>query len=123
MQEDLELEKLKKRKLKEMERKLNTTPVVAEKRKESPLSVVKSQLVGRGEEVFEAARLQYPTATEIIVNELSILIKSGKIKEPLTGEFLANLYRQLGFPVRLKTRIVYEEHGEIKSLSEKLKGN
>jgi len=118
---DIELETLKKKKLKEIERKLKEASNVQHTHREEPLDVVKRLLVGRGLEVLNAAKAQYPEVTDIVVRQLAVLIKSGRFNQPLTGELLFALYRTLGVPVRLETRIVFEEHGEVKTLAEKLK--
>ncbi|RLI04207.1 double-stranded DNA-binding protein [Candidatus Bathyarchaeota archaeon] len=118
---DIELEMLKLRKLRELERKLKTSTQKTETVKEDPFEVVGRMLVGRGKEVLEAARLQFPEATDIIINGLATLIKNGKIKEPISGELLHEIFRAFGYDIRLETKIVFKEHGKVKSLAEKLK--
>jgi len=119
---DVELEALKRRKLSMMERKLKEVASPAAKATETvdPWAVVGSRLAGRGKEVLEAARVQYPNETEIIVKQLAAMITAKLLEEPLSGELLFTLFRRLGLAVRLETKIVYSEHGKVKSLAEKL---
>jgi len=118
---DAELEALKRKKLKEMERSLEARKSQSETKVQDPLEVVYRHLVGRGKEVLDAARIQYPDATAEIVPHLALLIEEGKIREPITGEQLFGVFRKLGVPVRLETKLVFEEHGKVKSLAEKLR--
>jgi len=48
------------------------------------------------------------------------LVSSGKIKQ-VTGEQLYLFLANLGFRVRLETKIEFSSHGELKSLAEKMK--
>ena len=120
-EEDLELEKLKLRKLRELQAMLARAQ--AEKRQPSsdPLKLVEERLVGRGREVLEAALEQHPQAARIVVRELARLIQEGKLAGTISGETLHQLFSLLGFPVRLETRIFYVEKGEVKSLAERLR--
>ena len=49
------------------------------------------------------------------------LIIEGKIRNKISGEELYGLFRRLGIRVRLKTRIKILEHGELKSLEDKIR--
>jgi len=120
---DIELEMLKRKKMRELERRLAvaTSATKLEEEKEDPFKIFSRHLVGRGREVLEAARTQYPELTMEIVRELVELIKLGKVREPITGEILYSTFRALGLRVRLDTKIVFEKHGEVKSLSQKLR--
>jgi len=116
---DVELEMLKTKKLRELERKIKVSELQPPKK--DPFEVVGRMLVGRGREVLKAARIQHPEASKIIVNRISELIEKGELNEPITGELLHELFRVLGFPVRLETKVFFVEHGKVKSLAEKLK--
>jgi len=121
---DLELELLRRKKLSKMKKHL-------EKKAESerdkgnqkiePVNVLNRFLVGRAWEVLEAARLQYPQAAKEVERILVRLILDGKIRDKITGEELYALFHRFGFSVRLKTQIRVLEHGELKSLEEKMK--
>ena len=97
------------------------------KNTEAPETDVKSTLqkvfVGRAWEVYNAANQQYPQLAEQIFRELAQLIRRGQIREQITGERLYELLRQIGLDVRLDTKIQVLEHGEVKSLADKFRGN
>jgi len=125
LSEDEELELLKHRMLKELmqqrlreEQERRRSETLAE---EDPRSIVASHLVGRGLEVLEAAEAQYPQAAAVVVRELARLIKQGRVKGPITGEELYNVFLSLGLRIRLPTKIYYEKHGERKGLSDLLR--
>lgn len=117
---DIELELIKLKKLKKLEKKLKEESKTSEEKINS-YSVVSRMLVGRGKEVLEAAYNQYPEVTKAVVHNLAVLIKNGRLKEPITGEVLYEVFKALGFPVRLETKIVFKKHGETKSLAEKIR--
>ncbi|MCX8175875.1 MAG: double-stranded DNA-binding protein [Candidatus Bathyarchaeota archaeon] len=116
---DTELEVLKLKKLKELQRRIVSQK--SQQTKEEPLKIVEGVLVGRGKEVLKAAYSQFPDATRMIVEYLAKLIKEGKLSGELTGEELYAIFRSLGLNVKLETKIVFKEHGKAKSLIEKLK--
>ena len=120
---DLELELLKRKKMRELTRRLAVTPPAPKLKEEEgdPFKILSRYLVGRGREVLEVARTQYPKPTTEIVKELVALIRLGKITVPITGEVLYSIFRALGLRIRLETKIVFEKHGKVKSLSQKLR--
>ena len=121
MSEDLELEKLKLKKLRELQQRMLKAEAEKTKPTMDPFKLVEERLRGRGHEVLKAALEQYPQAARAVVRELAKLIASGRIKGFIDGETLHQLFAMLGFPVRLETRIVYVEKGEAKSLADKLR--
>ena len=58
-----------------------------------------------------------------IEQKLVDAIKLGKIGQKINGGGLAMFLRKIGLPVRLNTQIRYSEHGELKTLEQKLKSN
>ncbi len=48
-------------------------------------------------------------------------MRSGRLTTKIDGESLFQFFRQIGLPVRLKTTIRYSEHGELKTLEQKMK--
>ena len=118
---DVELELLKLKKLRELEKRLREANLKHGEEKFDPYQTVEKMLVGRGREVLEAAYRQYPEIAKAVVQNLALLIKSGRLKEPISGELLYEIFRVLGFPVRLETKIVFKKHGETKSLAEKIR--
>lgn len=123
MSEDAELERLKSRKIQEMQRQLLEQEKRAASQKQSPpRKVLKRILVGRAWEVLDAAERQYPAAARMVEGELAKLVQEGQLKGPISAEQLMWLFRRLGFDVRLETKIQVFESGELKSLADKLKG-
>jgi len=122
--DDTELERLKSRRAQQMQRRL----LEHEKKKETterqpaPREVLKTILVGRAWEVLDAAKVQYPEPARALENELSRLVREGRLKGPVTAEQLMWLFRSLGLDVRLDTKIRVFESGELKSLAQKFKG-
>lgn len=122
MPEDEELEFLKRKKLQELQRRLaRRQEAAAGARSEDRGGALRGALVGRAWEVLMAARRQYPKAAERIEMALASSLSSGKIRGPITGEQLLWLFRYLGLDVRLETKIKIYEHGELKSIAEKLR--
>jgi DNA-binding TFAR19-related protein (PDSD5 family) len=122
---DIEFERLKRKRLAELSRRMSAkTPEKAPEKpvaEINPWKIVESKLADRGKEVLDAARTQFPQDTDFVVRQISLLITSGKLNEPLTGELLYTLFRNLGLRVRLNTKIVYAEHGKVKSIADKMR--
>lgn len=124
MMSDLEFERIRRKKLLEIKKRLEEkakTEKGRDEQKPSPGDVLNRFLVGRAWEVLQAARLQHPRAASQVENALIKLIQTRKIRGKITGEELFGLFYRLGFRVRLKTRIRVLEHGKLKSLEEKIK--
>ena len=88
-EEDKELEKLKAKRLAEMQKNISSKKqqdeIILEKQKSSKISpkprdVLINKLGYRGLEVLQNAERQYPAQTPIIVTKLAELISSGEIK-------------------------------------------
>jgi len=92
-----------------------------EKETENPKKVLSRVLIGRALEVLNAAERQYPEAIPQIERALAQLISTGKLKGPVNGAQLLWFFKRLGLSVRLETRIRISEHGELKTIEEKLK--
>lgn len=116
---DFELEALKLKKLRELQRRIANQK--SQQTRENPFKIVENILVGRGKEVLEAAYNQFPEVAKVVVEYLARLIKEGKLRGELTGEELYAIFRTLGLNVKLETKIIFKEHGKVKSLIEKLK--
>ena len=130
MSDDSELERLKAKRLAEMQKNLSakqnkttTEPEDSkqEKKPENPRDIVVSKLGFRGVEVLENAESQFPNETPIIIKQLSDLIKSGELPEVLDGGKLLALFRAVGLNVRMATKINVEQDGKFVSLTDKLK--
>jgi DNA-binding TFAR19-related protein (PDSD5 family) len=125
MSEDSELERIKLRRMQEMQRRLREqekTKTAERKQQPRPRDVLKTVLVGRAWEVLDAAAAQFPEPTRALEAELARLVREGRLKGPITAEQLLYLFRTLGLDVRLETKIQVLESGEMKSLAEKFRG-
>jgi DNA-binding TFAR19-related protein (PDSD5 family) len=112
------------RKLLELQRKASMQARTQAKPAEKPpREVVAAFLYDRGEEVMKAAESQYPTETKLIEEKLAELIKSGRLKDRISGGALLWLFRQFGLDVRIETTIRVEKDGKMVSLADKLKGD
>jgi DNA-binding TFAR19-related protein (PDSD5 family) len=122
---DEELERLKRRKMRELRRRMieeNAEAVEAELPKEpTPREILDSHFKGRAWEVYRAAEAQFPAVMPQIERVLVEGIKQGKIGDRIDGESLFLFLRQVGLPVRLQTHIRYKEHGELKTIGQHLK--
>jgi len=123
--EDSELEKLRAKRLAEMQRNISalkqtTTEESEKKETKSPREIVVNYLGYRGTEVLENAEAQFPNDTKTIVEQLSKLIESGELDEKMDGGQLLSLFRTVGLNVRMNTTIKLEQDGKFVSLSEKL---
>jgi len=127
-EEDSELERLKAKRLAEMQKNISTKQeiektqeLVKEKPLEKPRNLLVNRLGFRGLEVLENAESQFPNETKIIVEKLSELIKTGEINEIIDGGKLLALFRSVGLSVRMSTKINIEQDGKFVSLSDKLR--
>jgi DNA-binding TFAR19-related protein (PDSD5 family) len=124
LKEDTELERLKRQRLAEMQKMISAKQQSqATANKLDPSSVLQKVFVGRAWEVYYAAKQQYPGIAEQILHELAVLVQNGRLKGQITGEQLYGLLRQIGMDVRLETKIQVLEHGELKSIADKFRGD
>ena len=127
-EDDLELERLKAKRLAEMQKnisskqKIDNTPEKSETTKPvtKPRDLLIEKLGFRGLEVLENAESQFPNETTIVIEKLSELIKNGEINETLDGGKLLTLFRSIGINVRMATKINVEKDGKFISLTDKL---
>lgn len=119
MSEDNELEKLKAKRLAEMQKNLSSKQK-PKKVTLTPREIVVTKLGFRGLEVLENAEYQFPRETQMVVLKLAELISSNQISEILDGGHLLSLFRSIGIGVRMKTKINIEEDGKFISISDKL---
>ena len=123
MSEDSELEKLKRERLAEMQRRMTAKQQAeAPPARLEPRQILERVFVGRAWEVYHAARAQYPGIADQVFQELADLVQSGKLRTKITGEQLFGLLRQIGLDVRLDTKIQVLEHGELRSIADKFRG-
>ncbi len=126
-EEDSELERLKAKRLAEMQKNISSKQNIRQTREsdkekppENPRDLLAAKLGFRGLEVLENAESQFPNEAKIIVEKLSELIKTGEINEIIDGGKLLTLFRSVGLNVRMATKINIEQDGKFVSLSDKL---
>ena len=125
-EEDSELERLKAKRLAEMQKNISTKqepepiPEPTKETIENPRTILVNILGFRGIEVLENAESQFPHETKMIIEKLSELIKTGEINESIDGGKLLTLFRSIGINVRMATKINVEQDGKFVSLSDKL---
>lgn len=126
-EDDSELERLKAKRLAEMQQNISTrkkieTPPVNSQPKviKNPRDILVGRLGFRGLEVLQNAESQFPNDTPMVVEKLAELITSGEIKEILDGGKLLALFRSIGINIRMETKINVEQDGKFVSLSDKL---
>jgi len=85
------------------------------------LTLVRSKLINRGNEVLDAALSQYPQAANEVVIQIAKLIRAGKLKENIPGDELLLLFQDLGMRVHIETTISYIKDGKRVSLSDRFK--
>ena len=128
-EEDKELERLKEKRLAEMQKNISFQQKQEElvsahkeeqKNEPSPREILVSRLGYRGLEVLENAEARFPNETKIVIEKLAELITSGDIDEEIDGGKLMILFRSIGMNVRVHTSINVEQEGKFVSLSEKL---
>lgn len=125
--EDSELERLKAKRLAEMQQNIstrqkieNSTSNLEPKETKHPRDILVEHLGFRGLEVLTNAEFQFPNDTKIVVEKLAELITSGEINENIDGGKLLTLFRSIGLNIRMETKINIEQDGKFVSLSDKL---
>jgi DNA-binding TFAR19-related protein (PDSD5 family) len=128
MPEDDELDLIKRRRMLELRRRsLEQQNKSREEETKKPIeikdseTVLRENFIDRADEVWEAAKNQYPQVSEQVGKAIVQATQSGKLKERITGEQLLWLFERIGIHVRLQTHIRIVESGEIKSIAQKLK--
>jgi DNA-binding TFAR19-related protein (PDSD5 family) len=126
LSEDSELERLKAKRLAEMQQNISslkqTQPSKEPEKKETknPRDIVIGNLGFRGTEVLENAESQFPNETKSVIAQLAQLIQSGEFNDKMDGGQLLSLLRSIGLNVRMNTKINVEQDGKFVSLSEKI---
>lgn len=126
MSEDSELERLKAKRLAEMQQNISsikqTESVEEPEKKETknPRDVVVSFLGFRGTEVLQNAETQFPAETKSVIFQIAQLIKTGELNEKLDGGQLLQLFRSIGLNVKMNIKINVEQDGKFVSLTDKL---
>ena len=128
-EEDKELELLKAKRLREMQKNITKQQKQEELKAQKPSpsntipprEILVKQLGYRGLEILQIAESQFPNETKLVVDKLAELIQSGEVTEIIDGGKLLTLFRSLDIRVRVETTIHVEEDGKLVSWSDKLK--
>jgi len=123
MGENEELDLLMAKKMLEMKKRLSKKPEKEPKKEENLREILLNRLVDRGEEVLLTAERYYPKRTAVIVNYLAELIKSGTLKDFISGGELLYLFRTLGMNISVQTKIMVKKDGKLVSIGDKLKSD
>ncbi|MCW3989997.1 MAG: hypothetical protein NWE88_07990 [Candidatus Bathyarchaeota archaeon] len=122
---DEKLERIKRRRMLEFQRRMLQDEKAEEEPEKpaepTPREILDGMFSGRAWEVYETAKIQYPTVMPQVEQALVEGIKSGKIRDRIDGESLFAFLRRLGLNVRLNTKIRYKEHGELKTIGQRIK--
>lgn len=130
---DAELERLKARRLAEMQKNISAKrgreeaadkAAGSEKGRGGPAAardIVVASLGFRGLEVLEGAEAQYPAEAKVIVGRLAEIIRSENIPDKIDGGQLLAVFRMVGLPVKIRTSIKIEKDGKFVSISDRLK--
>lgn len=124
-EDDKELERLKAKRLAEMEKNISyqkeqDSAAPEQKTRPDPRKILVSKLGYRGEEVLKNAEVQFPNETKIVVEKIAELISGGELTEVIDGGQLLLLFRSVGLNIRMETKINVEQDGKFVSLSDKL---
>ncbi|UCD44099.1 MAG: hypothetical protein JSV27_08115 [Candidatus Bathyarchaeota archaeon] len=122
---DDELERLKRRRMLELQKRMLRESQKPEEPPEpegpTPDTVFNAWFEGRAWEVLRAARTQFPKVMPQVEGALLEALKAGRVKQKIDGESLFQFLRQIGVPVRLQTSIRYKDHGELKTIGQLMK--
>jgi len=116
-----ELKRLKLRRLLELQRRLAKREPQEEPKEPSSEEVLGRYFYGRAWEVYNTAKAQFPKVMPQIERTLVEAVKAGRIRQRIDGESLYHFLRQLGLPIRLRTTIRFKDHGELKTLEQKIR--
>ncbi len=122
---DEKLERIKRRRMLELQKRMLQEGKAEEEPEKpaepTPREILDSMFSGRAWEIYEIAKIQYPAVMPQVEQALVEGIKSGKIQDRIDGESLFAFLRQLGLNVRLNTKIRFKDHGELKTIGQRIK--
>jgi len=118
--EDISLRMLRLKKLRKMmaEASQRAGPEAQKPQEEPASSKLLKHLADRGDEVLEAAKELNPELTEQVSRVLLKAIEEGKVRPPITGGELLQLFRRLGLDIHISTRVAVYKKGETRELKE-----
>ena len=111
-------ELLKRRMMIELQRRLLAK---ATRRQARPLDyarVFMENLTEDGKKMFRRAESQYPVVASKVAEAIGRLYAQGRLRGRLDAEAVYGIFYELGYPIRIETRVVYKKRGEVKTISE-----
>jgi hypothetical protein len=72
---------------------------------------------------METARRYYPAEIGRLEASIAALVTEGKLRGPVSGEELFAFLRRLGLSFSMDVKIRIKEHGELKSIEDKLRNS
>lgn len=112
---------MKKKMMVKIQRKLLNLEAKRETKQVDYQQTFLNHLSEDGKEMYEKALAQYPSIAPKIAEEIGRLFALSKLTGTLDAETVYGIFQELGYPIRLETRLVYKKKGETKSISELLR--
>jgi len=121
-EEDITLKILRLKKLRKIMAEASQRSVSeSQKPQEEPASSKLLKYVSeRGDEVLDAARALNPELVERVAEVLLKAINEGRVRPPISGGELLQLFRRLGLDVKISTRVAVYKKGETRDLKDYL---
>jgi DNA-binding TFAR19-related protein (PDSD5 family) len=120
VERDVEL--IKRRMLLEMQKKLLRASQPERKEVVDYERIFVEHLTDDGRMMYEKAVEQYGEEARRIAEKLGRLYRSGRLQGLMNAETVYWVFREVGLPIKIETRIVYKKGGEVKSIGEMLRG-
>lgn len=119
-EEDISLKILRLKKLRKMmaEASKQSVSEPPKPQEEPASSKLLRHLTDRGDEVLDAAKALNPELAERVAEVLLRAIDEGKIRPPISGGELLQLFRRLGLDVKISTRVAVYKKGETRELKD-----
>ena len=119
-EEDISLKILRLKKLRRMmaEASRQSVPEPPRPQEEPASSKLLRYLTDRGDEVLDAAKALNPELAERVAEVLVKAIGEGKVRPPISGGELLQLFRRLGLDVKISTRVAVYKKGETRDLKD-----
>uniref|UniRef100_A0A7C1P621 Double-stranded DNA-binding protein n=1 Tax=Thermofilum pendens TaxID=2269 RepID=A0A7C1P621_THEPE len=120
MERDVEL--IKRRMLLEMQKRLLRASQPEKREVIDFEKVFIEHLTEDGRLMYEKAVEQHGERARKIAEKLGRLYHSGRLQGAMNAETVYWVFREVGLPIKIETKIVYKKGGEVKSIGEMLKG-
>jgi len=120
MERDVEL--IKRRMLLEMQKRMLRASQEEKKEVVDFEKVFIEHLSDDGRLMYEKAVDQYGEQARKIAEKLGKLYYLGRLQGRMNAETVYWIFREVGLPIKIETKIVYKKGGEVKSIGEMLKG-